>query len=124
MRKTKLILTSLFALYVAPLLARAQARDSYGLYDAASGAGLLDTNVDVNSLPARIGVILFSVISFLGVLFLVIVVYAGFLWMTSGGSAERTGKAAALMRNGFIGILIVLLSYAITSFVFKVILAS
>jgi cysteine-rich repeat protein len=53
----------------------------------------------------------------LGIILLVIILYAGFLWMTAGGDAAKVEKAKAWLRNGIIGVVIVLLSWAIASFV-------
>ncbi|MBP6945310.1 IPT/TIG domain-containing protein [Patescibacteria group bacterium] len=53
----------------------------------------------------------------LGIIFLALVVYAGFLWMTSGGDAGNAEKARTLLRNAVIGLIIVLSSWAITRYV-------
>ncbi|MBD3281832.1 hypothetical protein GF391_03740, partial [Candidatus Uhrbacteria bacterium] len=57
------------------------------------------------------------VLGFLGVVLLVIILYAGFLWMTAGGDAAKVDKAKAWLRNGIIGVIIILLSWAIASFI-------
>ncbi len=53
----------------------------------------------------------------LGIIFLGLVIYAGFLWMTSGGNSENTEKAKTLLRNAVIGLIIILSSWAITRYV-------
>jgi len=70
-----------------------------------------------DTLPSIIGRIINAVLGFLGVVLIVIIIYAGFLWMTAGGSEEQVGKAKQWMINAIIGLVIVLLAYAITSFV-------
>jgi len=64
--------------------------------------------------------IIFTVIryllSFLGVVAVVILIYGGFLWMTARGDEERVRKAKKTIINGLIGLIVVLLSYAIVSF--------
>ena len=124
MKKIALILTIfslLFFFALAPLsfsgapgLLIAQAQpDSYGLYQAADQAGIArETNF-----PTTIGQILFYAVSMIGAIFFILMVYGGFLWMTAGGSSEKTKKAMAIMRNGAIGVVIVLSAYAITRFV-------
>lgn len=57
------------------------------------------------------------VFAVLGVIFLSLTVYAGFRWMTAGGNEEQVSEAKALIRNAAIGLAIILLSYAITTFV-------
>lgn len=55
----------------------------------------------------------------LGIIVLVIVLYAGFQWMTAGGDAAKVEEAKARLRNGIIGLIIILSAYAITAFVVR-----
>lgn len=68
-------------------------------------------------LPDLIGKIIYIILSFLGIIFVVLTVYAGFLWMTAGGNEETVKKAKKWLENAVIGIVIILAAYAITSFV-------
>lgn len=52
-----------------------------------------------------------------GVIFLVMAIYGGFLYMTAGGNEEQVKKGKRLITNTFIGLVIVLAAYAISSFV-------
>ncbi len=56
-------------------------------------------------------------LTIIGTVLLVIIVYAGFLWMTAGGDESKVEHAKRLIMNGVIGLAIVLASYAITYFV-------
>ncbi|PIR76539.1 MAG: hypothetical protein COU32_01595 [Candidatus Magasanikbacteria bacterium CG10_big_fil_rev_8_21_14_0_10_42_10] len=53
----------------------------------------------------------------LGTLFLVYMVYAGYLILTSAGIDERVEKGKNILRNAIIGLAIVLFSYAGTWFI-------
>ncbi len=57
------------------------------------------------------------VLSFTGLLAVIMVLYAGFLWMTSLGNEERIAKARATLTGGLIGLVIIISSYALVSFV-------
>lgn len=72
-----------------------------------------------NSLPLEtvIGGIINTVVSFLGVLLLGYLLYAGFTWMTAGGDKTKTQAAMTMIRNAIIGLIIIAASYAITVFV-------
>ncbi len=87
----------------------------YGLDEAAQQAKLTNNNTDIKSL---IGDLLATFISFIGVIFLILTIYGGFLWMTSGGDSEKAKKGAGYIKSGVIGVLIIMLSYAITKFLF------
>lgn len=56
------------------------------------------------------------VLTFLGVIFFGLTVFAGFKYMTAGGNEEKTKEALDMIRNAAIGLLIILLSWAITSY--------
>jgi len=58
-------------------------------------------------------------LSFLGVLAILIILYAGFKWMTSGGDEEKIRQAGKVLRDALIGLLIILASWAIVTFVFS-----
>lgn len=69
------------------------------------------TNEDPRSITGRFIMI---ALSFLGIIAVIIVIYAGFQWMTSGGNQERVASAKKMLIAGLIGLLIILLSLAIT----------
>lgn len=63
-----------------------------------------------------------AILGLLGTIFLVLIVYAGFLWMTAGGDEGKIEKAKGLIWNGVLGLIIILAAYAITWFVFEFVL--
>ncbi len=72
---------------------------------------------DVKTPDSFIEVIIKTVLSFLGVLFLILMIYGGFLWMTARGNEEQVTKSKNLIIAAIIGLLIILASYAISIFV-------
>ena len=75
-------------------------------------------------LPTFIGNIIEYALGLLGTVFIVLILYAGFQWMTAGGNPEQAKKASQTVRNSVIGLIIVILAYAVTITVFKIILDS
>ena len=63
-------------------------------------------------------------LSLLGIVFLVIVLYGGYLWMTAGGNEERVGDAKKWIFSGVIGLAIILSAFGITTFVLNNITAA
>jgi len=57
------------------------------------------------------------VLGLLAIILVSILVYAGFLYMTSGGDSEKTRTALLWIRNAIIGLIIILLSWAIARYV-------
>jgi hypothetical protein len=64
-----------------------------------------------------IGIIIKDVLQFVGVVFFLLIIYAGFLWMTAQGDEKKVIAAKAIIRNCVIGIVVIGSAYAITSFV-------
>src|SRR4030042_1365200 len=58
-------------------------------------------------------------LGFLGIVLLILIIYAGFLWMTAGGEEEKISQAKIILKNSLIGLLIILSSYAIVSFILR-----
>jgi heme/copper-type cytochrome/quinol oxidase subunit 2 len=68
-------------------------------------------------LTTIIGNIINVALGFLGILLLVYLIYAGFLWMTAGGAEDKVKEAKKIIINCIIGMIIVVAAYAISSFV-------
>ncbi|MDD4901110.1 MAG: pilin [Patescibacteria group bacterium] len=59
------------------------------------------------------------ILGFLGILAVIIILYAGFKWMLSGGSEEKVGEAKKMLVAGIIGLVIILCAFAIANFVIE-----
>ena len=55
-------------------------------------------------------------LGFLGIIALIIILYAGFKWMTAMGNSEQVGEAKTMLIQAAIGFLIILSAYGLTSF--------
>lgn len=64
-----------------------------------------------------VGRIINIVLGFLGIISLGLIIYAGFLWMTSNGDEEKVSKARKTLINAAIGLAIILASWGIATFV-------
>ncbi|MDP2736340.1 MAG: TrbC/VirB2 family protein [bacterium] len=64
------------------------------------------------------------VLGFLGILALIIILYAGFKWMTSGGNEESVGSAKKMLVAGVIGLVIILSAYALATFIINQIIGA
>ncbi len=93
--------------------------DLYGLNTTAQQAGLpTQTSPTVSQI---IGMIINAVLGLVGVIFLIIIIYSGFQWMTAGGNEETITKAKKRLTNATIGLIIIFAAFIITNFiVFKI----
>lgn len=62
-----------------------------------------------------IGLILGTLLAFLGVLFLFLMIAAGVRWMTARGNEQEVEKAKTTIQQAAIGLLIVVAAYALVS---------
>ena len=69
------------------------------------------------TLPAVVGVAIQIILSILGLIFLILVVYGGILWMVAEGEKGKVEKARGLLFHAVFGLIIILSAYAITAFV-------
>ncbi|MFH1522456.1 MAG: hypothetical protein ABIE43_01395 [Patescibacteria group bacterium] len=67
-------------------------------------------------LARKIGKVINIILSFLGVIFLVLMIYGGYIWMTARGNDQGTEKAKTIIRNALIGVFIALAAFIITNF--------
>jgi Fe2+ transport system protein B len=71
--------------------------DSGGMASNIAGQAGYDTSQTETSLSQTVGGIIRGVLSVIGVLFLVLTIYAGFLWMTASGSEDKVSKAKNIL---------------------------
>lgn len=88
-------------------------------------ADLTDSLTQVNDeadlgseeLPATIGKLIAALLSVLGVIFLLLIIWAGFTWMTAQGDPKKVDKAKDILITSVVGLIILLSAYAISTFV-------
>jgi type IV secretion system pilin len=102
---------ALWLLYVP--LAHAQDLGA-GKLDEVAGAANIKGQT---SLPVLIGNLVRIAIGLLGIVFLVLTIYAGFLYLTARGEEEKVKHAKETLSRGVIGLLIISAAYAIATFV-------
>lgn len=64
-----------------------------------------------------IGTIINSLLAFVGMIFLILTIYAGFLWMTAQGDEEKVGRAQSIIKASVIGIIIVSLAFVLSQII-------
>lgn len=83
-----------------------------GLIQNRTGLG----NVEPQVIAARI---INVALTILGIICLVLVFYAGFIWMLARGNEEQITKAQEILKGAVMGLIIILASYSIASYVFN-----
>lgn len=111
MSKIKYLFSSLVLFFFS---ATAVLADDYGLGDTAKKAGI----PQAGTITGKIGTIVGAALSFIGIFFLGLMLYAGFLWMTARGDQAKSDKAQDIIVDACIGLAITGAAWIITKFVF------
>lgn len=110
--KKIIILASLCAFLLIPVAASAQLTNAGKLLgQVANPTGLQ------SDLSATVSMIIKTALYLVSSIFLILTIYAGYLWMTAAGSEEHIKKAKGIIMTSIIGLVITLSAYAIASFV-------
>jgi hypothetical protein len=109
---------SLMALLVVTTMPTVVSAQDEGPWNEWMGNTIVNTPVKPNA--DLIGIIFKAIqylLAFLGVVAVVVILIGGFMWMTAGGNDEKVGKAKKILIQGLIGLIIILLAFAIATFV-------
>jgi len=101
----------------APLALHAQ--DFTGQLDDAATEVYGSEDADAGDYQYIISNVINTLLGILGVLFLLLMIYAGFLWMTAGGNTDQVDKAKKILVNTSIGLIILIISYSASVFIFE-----
>jgi len=82
--------------------------------DKTATAAQLPTNT---SIAGIIGQIIYAILGFLGVIFIILLIYGGFIRMTAQGAPDKIKTSTGIITSAIVGIIIILASYTITAFV-------
>lgn len=85
-----------------------------GTLDTVAGQGGIKSS---STLPVIIGNLVKILVGALGLIFLILTVYAGFLYLTAAGDEEKVKHAKETLQRGVIGLIILSAAYALTVFV-------
>jgi len=81
--------------------------------------GVNDVNVGLAKTDLRVAIanIIRIFLGFLGLIATILILYGGYIWMTAAGDAGKVEKAKKILTNAVIGLIIILMSFIIVSFV-------
>lgn len=76
-----------------------------------------DASTDSTTFSKTLGTVVKGALSFLGVIFMILMVYAGYLWMNARGDESKVDKAQSIIRAAIIGLIITVGAYSITNYI-------
>lgn len=81
----------------------------------------LGSPLSVKDPESVVAALITSLLAFTGVIFFILVIYGGFLWMTAKGNEDQINKAKKILMSSAIGLAIVMGAYIITVVVVELI---
>ncbi len=75
-----------------------------------------------SNLTVLVGNVINGVLALIGLVLLIIVIYGGMTYMLAGHKTENVNKGKSYITNGIIGIIIIGLAYAISTFVLNAVI--
>jgi cysteine-rich repeat protein len=93
------------------------AQESEIMDTAETVAGTAGLSTEATDPRVIVGRLIRVALGFLGVAALVVILYGGFLYMTSGGVDTAIEKAKGVIKSGIIGLAIIIMAFAITSYI-------
>lgn len=71
----------------------------------------------VTDVRIRVVRIINVALTILGLLVVVLIIFAGFRWMTAGGNEDTVKNAQGILKNAIIGLIIIILAWSISRFI-------
>ena len=90
-----------------------------GLEQLGGASGYETSGISQTTVSEIAGIAVKTFLSILGIIFIALMLYGGFLWMTAGGKEEQLTKAKELIQAAVIGLIIIVAAYAISFFIFN-----
>ena len=109
---TLLLMISMFSIHLSTASA-------VSLWGSDTLRGNIQTQTGLGNTDPRemVASVIKILLGFLGIIAVVLILYAGFLWMTAGGDSKNVDSAKNILKAAVIGLIIILMSYAIANMV-------
>lgn len=89
--------------------------------DCPPGSVCLTNPINVSTVPELVANILQAVLGVVGAFALLVFIYGGFLWLTSGGESAKVSAGKEAMKWAAVGLVVIFTSYGLVRFVFSAI---
>ncbi|MFH1427887.1 MAG: MMCAP2_0565 family pilin-like conjugal transfer protein [Patescibacteria group bacterium] len=87
--------------------------------------GGYDVGANEYTISEIVGTVVKAFLSLLGIIFIALMLYGGYTWMTASGDEEKVKKSKDIIRMAIIGLIIIIGSWVIWDFIlYKVIIGT
>jgi hypothetical protein len=91
----------------------------YNPLDKVAESSGYEVSTENESIDPIIATIIQTALEFIGVIFLLLIIYGGYNWMTAAGDSGKVDTAKNTITRATIGLIVVLAAYAISYFVVR-----
>jgi len=113
----KIMLACVFGLLIFTPASAATLKDAFSTSILGGFGDKAGYDTTVTGPENIIGKVILTVLSLIGVIFLILMIYGGYLWMTAAGADEKIKRSQSMISSAVIGLVVVVAAYAISSFV-------
>jgi hypothetical protein len=118
-KKSRLaLLTTLFFLFASATFAQVQGPAERLKSVGGSGGYSTSKGGDTSFIGATLSKVVIAFLSLLGIIFIFLIILAGYHYMTARGEEAKVEKALATIRHSVVGLIIILGAYAIWNFIY------
>lgn len=113
-----LVIIANFLVLPSLALAQQKQRNLINMVTDVAQKGGYQTDPNIASTPKVIGLVIGAFLAFLGLTFIILMIFAGYRWMTASGNDEAVTKAKATIKQSLIGLVVAISGYTIWQFIF------
>ncbi len=116
MRKIFFLILSILFLFNVSLANAGLLNDTTEIEGYAQNINAFNQSVSATQIIATV---ISVFLGLLGIIFVILIIIAGFNWMTANGDETKIEKAQKTIKAAIIGLIIIVAAYSITKFVFE-----
>lgn len=99
-----------------------ESQEGFGAGGVSSVSQVFNGGSAPQDIRMTIAKIIHKVLGFVGIIFFILILYSGFLWMTAGGNETKVEESKKYISRSVIGLIIILSAYSISNFVIECVL--
>ena len=114
-----LIISLLLVFYFSSGISASSLWDQQNLLDGGVSSAFGESKSSPTDIRYQIVKIINVTLGLLGIITIILMIYAGFRWMTSAGNEDAISSAKNILKNAIIGLVIITFAWSITTFILR-----
>ncbi len=119
-----ILLAGVFFVLLTPAVTLAQTHPTIGDAGTLVEQTRVPTGLPSADAQTLAGTLISAALTIVGVVFFILMLYGGFLWMTARGNEDQVDRSKQIIIASMIGIIVIVGAYAITQFIITAVVNS